>query len=119
MARVVGAEAEEFHRMVDRGEARLGGDLCRPLLDDAALHLDAAAAGTAGEVVVVRGGVALPVEGLPGLVADGVDGALLAEHLQVTVDRGESDGLAAPAELGVDLLSAAEAREAGQRGGDG
>ena len=119
MARVVGAEAEEFHRMVDRGEARLGGDLCRPLLDDAALHLDATAAGPAGEVVVVRGGVALPVEGLPGLVADGVDGALLAEHLQVTVDRGESDGLAAPAKLGVDLLSAAEAREAGQRGGDG
>ena len=116
---MVGAEAEEFYRVIDRGEAGLGGDLCRPLLDDAALHLDAAAAGAAGEVVVVRGGVALPVEGLPGLVADGVDGALLAEHLQVTVDRGKSDGLTASAELCVDLLSAAEAREPGQRGGDG
>ena len=116
---MVRAEAEEFYRVVDRGEAGLCGDLFRPLLDDAAFHLDAAAAGAAGEVVVVRGGVALPVEGLPGFVTDGVDGALLAEHLQVAVDRGESDGLAAPAKLGVDLLSAAEAREAGQRGGDG
>jgi hypothetical protein len=116
---VVGAKAEEFYRVIDRGEAGLGGDLCRPLLDDAALHLDAAAAGAAGEVVMVRGGVALPVEGLPGLVADGVDGALLAEHLQVTVDRGKSHGLTASAELCVDFLSAAKAREPGQRGGDG
>ena len=118
-AGVVGAEAEQFYRVVHRGEAGLGGDLFRPLFDGSALDLDAPAADPAGEVVVVHGGVALPVEDLTGRVADGVDGPLLAEYLQMAVDRGESDGLAAAAEFGVDLLGAAEARKTGQRGGDG
>ncbi len=114
---MVGAEAEELYRVIHRGEAGLGGDLLGPLLDDPALDLDAAAADAAGEVVVVRGRSALPVKGLAGRVADRVNGALLAENLQVAVDRGESDGLAPAAEFGVDLLGAAEAREARQRGG--
>jgi hypothetical protein len=116
---VIGAEAEEFYRVVDRGEAGLGGDLFRPLFDGPALDLHAAAADPAGEVVVVHRGIALPVEDLAGLVADRVDGALLAEYLQVAVDRGEPDGLAAAAEFRVDVLGAAEARKAGQRRGDG
>ena len=66
----------------------------------------------------MRGGAALPVEGLAGRVADRVDGALLAENLQVAVDGGEPDGLAPAAELGVDLLGAAKSWEAGQRGGE-
>ena len=68
---------------------------------------------------MVRGGVALPVEGLARRVADRVDHALLAHHLQVAVHGGEADGLALAAQLGVDLLSAAEAGQAGKRGGHG
>ena len=109
---MVGAEAEELDRVVDRGEARLGGDLLRPLFDDAALDLHAAAADPAGEVMVVHGGAALPVEDLSRRVPDRVDRALLAEDLKVAVDRGEPDGLAVAPELGVDLLRAAEARQA-------
>ena len=105
--------------MVDRGETRFGGDLLRPLLHDAPLDLHAAAAFAAGEVVVVPGGVALPVEGLARWIADRVDRALLAEYLQVAVHGGEADGLALPAQLGVDLLRAAEAGHAGERGRDG
>src|SRR5579871_5083464 len=105
--------------MVYLGEARFGGDLLGPLLHDAALDLDAAAALAAGEVVVVPGGVALSVECLARGVADGVDRALLAEHLQVAVHGGEADGLALPTKLGVDLLRAAEAGHAGERSRDG
>jgi hypothetical protein len=50
---MIRAQAEEFDRVVDRGEPGLGGDLLRPLLDDAPLNLDAAAALAAREVVVV------------------------------------------------------------------
>src|SRR5260370_605621 len=50
---------------------------------------------------------------------DRVDHALLAEYLQVAVHGGESDGLALAAQLGVDLLSAAEAGQADERGGHG
>jgi hypothetical protein len=53
VAGVVGAEAEELDRVVDGGEPCLGGDPLGPLLDDAALDLDAAAALAAGEVVVM------------------------------------------------------------------
>jgi hypothetical protein len=116
---MLGAEAEQLDRVVDRGEAVLRRDLLGPLLKDPTLDLHAATADAAGQVVVVRGGVALPVQDLTRRIADRVDGALLAEDLQVPVDRGEPDGLAAAAHLGVDLLRAAEAREAGQRGGQG
>jgi len=119
LGRVFRAEAEELHRVVDRREAGLGRDLFRPLLDDPALHLDAAAAHPAGQVVMVRGGAALPVEDLTRRVADGVDGTLLAEDLQVAVDSGEPDRLTPAAQLGVDFLGAAETRQAGQRRGDG
>jgi hypothetical protein len=116
---MLGAEPEQLDRVVDRGEAGLRRHLRRPLLDDPALDLHAAAADPAGQVVVVRGGAALPVQGLARRIPDRIDGALLAEHLQVPVDRGEPDGLAATAQLRVDLLGAAEAGEAGQRGGEG
>jgi len=112
---VLGAEAEELDCVVDRGEARLGGHLLGPLLDGAALHLDAAAAGPAGQVVMVNRGRALPVEDLAGRVADGVHVAVLGEHLQVAVDGGEADVLAPTPELGVNVLSAAEAGHARQR----
>src|SRR3984885_4412767 len=116
---MVGAETEELDRVVDRREAGLGRDLLRPLLDHAALHLDAAAADAAGQVVVVAGGAALPVQGLARRIADRVDDALLAEHLEVAVDGGEADGLALAAELGVDLLRAAEPGKTGQGAGNG
>jgi hypothetical protein len=115
---VVGTEAEELNGVVDRREPRLGGDLFRPLLDGPALDLDAAAADPACQVVVVPGRAALPVEGLARGVADRVDRALLAEHLEVAVDGGEPDGLALTAQFGVDLLGAAEPGKAREGGGD-
>jgi hypothetical protein len=117
-AGVLRAEAEQLKRVVDRGEAGLSRNPLRPLLHDPALDLHAATADAARQVVVVRGRAALTVERLARLIADRVDGALLAEDLQVPVDRGETDGLAAPPDLRVDVLGTAEAREAGQRGGD-
>ena len=64
LGRVLGAQAEELHRMVDRGEACRGGYLLGPLLDGTPLDLHALPAGTAGQVVMVHGGGALPVEDL-------------------------------------------------------
>jgi hypothetical protein len=116
---VLGAEAEQLHCVVDRREARLGRDPLGPLLNDAALDLDAPAALAARQVVMVPGGVALPVQSLARRVADRVDRALLAEHLKVPVHGGEADGLTLAAQLSVDLLGAAEAGEAGERGRHG
>jgi isopenicillin N synthase-like dioxygenase len=65
LGRVLGAQAEELHRMVDRGEARRGGHLLGPLLDGTPLDLDALAADAAGQVMMVHGGRALAVEDLP------------------------------------------------------
>lgn len=59
--RVIGTEAEQLNGVIYGRESSLGGDPFRPLLDNAALDFDAPAADTAGEVVVVRGGLALPV----------------------------------------------------------
>jgi hypothetical protein len=99
------------------GEARLGRDPFRPLLGGPAFHLDAAPAAAAGQVVVVHARLALPVEDLAAGVADGVDAALLAERLQVPVDGGQPDVLALAPQLRVNLLGAAEARQAVKRGG--
>jgi hypothetical protein len=94
------------------GEACLGGDPFRPLLGGPAFHLDAASAAAAGQVVVVHARLALPVEDLAAVVADGVDAALLAEGLQVPVDGGEPDVLALAPQLSVNLLGTAEAGQA-------
>jgi 1-acyl-sn-glycerol-3-phosphate acyltransferase len=111
------AQAEQLDGVADVGEAGLGGDALGPLLDGAALHLHAAPAGAAGQVVVVHAGAALPVQRLAAGVADGVDAALLAERLQVTVDRGQAHVLALTPQLGVDLLGAGEPGQPGQRDG--
>ena len=63
--------------------------------------------------------LALPVEDLAAGVADGVDAALLAERLQVAVDGGQPDVLAPAPQLRVNLLGAAKARQALQRGRQG
>ena len=115
--RALRAQAEQLHGVADVGEAGLGGDPLRPLLHRPAFHLHAAAAVAAGQVVVVHRAPALAVERLAAGVADGVDAALLAERLQVPVDGGQADVLALAAQLGVDLLGAAEAGQARQRGG--
>ena len=85
--------------------------------DRPAFHLHAAPARAADQVVVVHAGAALAVERLAAGITDGVDVALLAEHLQVPVDGGQADVLALAPQLGVDVLGAAEARQGGQRGG--
>src|SRR5947207_15020180 len=113
------AEAEEFHGVADVGEARLGGDLFCPLLDGPALDLHAAPAVAAGQVVVMDARLALPVEDLAAGVADRVDAAFLAERLQMPVHSGQPDVLALAPQLRVDLLGAAEARQALQRGRQG
>ncbi len=59
-------------------------------------------------MVVMGAAAALAVEGLPAGVPDRVEGAILAEHLQVPVDGGQADMLAAVTQLGMDLLRAAE-----------
>jgi hypothetical protein len=68
-------------------------------------------------VVVVHAGAALPVERLAVRVPDRIDLALLAERLQVTVDRGQADVLTLASQLRVDLLGTAEAGQARQRDG--
>jgi hypothetical protein len=104
--------------VADVGEAGVAGDPFGPLLDGAAFDLDALAAVAAGQVVVMRAGAALAVERLAAAVTDGVDAAVVAEHLEVAVDRGEPDVLAAPPQLGVDLLGAAEAGQVVQSLGE-
>jgi hypothetical protein len=96
--------------VVHRGEASRGGDLLGPSLDGAFLHLDAAPAFAAGQVVVVGVARAPPVERLAAGVTNRVDPAVLAQDLQVTVDGGEAYVLAPAAQLGMDLLRAAETR---------
>jgi trehalose/maltose transport system substrate-binding protein len=115
----LGAQAEQLHRVAHVGETGLRGHPLGPLLHRAALHLHAPAAGPAGQVVMVHAGPALPVERLAAGVADGVDAALLAERLQVTVHGGQPDLLSLAPQLGVDLLRAAETGQAVQRGGQG
>src|SRR6266699_7052984 len=112
----LGAEAEEFYGVAYVGEARLGGDLLRPLLHGPALNLHAPPAVAAGQVVVVHARLALPVEDLAAGVADRVDAAFLAQRLQVPVDGGQPDVLVPAPQLRVDLLGTAEARQALQRG---
>src|SRR5579859_1602537 len=100
--RALGAEAEEFHRVVYRCEAGLRGDLFGPALYRAAFDFHAAATGAAGQVVMVGVGAAAAVEGLAVGVPDRVDLAVFAEHLEVAVDGGEADLLATPAQFRID-----------------
>src|ERR1700760_671694 len=115
LLRVVRADAEQLHRVPDLGEPVFPGHLLGPLLHRATFDINAAATLTAGQVVVVTAGTALPVERLAVVVPDRVDAAFLAEDLQVAVDGGEPDVLAAAPQLGVDLLGTAEPGQPVQR----
>jgi hypothetical protein len=97
--------------VADIGEAGLPRDLLGPALDGATLDLDAAATGTAGQVVMVGVGLAAPVQDLARGVPDRVDPAALAQHLKVPVHGREADLLAAISQLRVDLLGTAEPRQ--------
>jgi hypothetical protein len=100
--------------VIDGGEPGLGGDLGRPLLHGPPLDFHAGAAGAADQVMVVGLAAALPVQGLPAGLPDGVHPAVLAEHLQVPVDGGQADPLPLAAQLGMDLLRAQEAGQAAE-----
>ena len=78
--------------------------------DRTPLDLDALSAVPAGQVMVMGVATALAVERLAAGVPDRVDPAVFAEHLKVPVDGGQADMLATGAQLGMDLLSAAESR---------
>ena len=102
------AQPEQLDRVIDGGEPGLGRDLLGPALHRAALDLDAGPAVAADQVVVVGVALAPAVQRLPAGVPDRVHLAVLAEHLQVPVDGGQADVLATLAQLGMDLLGAAE-----------
>ena len=109
-----GAGADDLDRVVDVDEALRLGDLPGPPLDLAALDLHGPAAVPADQVVVVPG-AADPVDRLAVRAAQHVDRAGVGERLQVPVDRGQADRVAAAAQLGVQVLGAGEAVAAGQR----
>jgi hypothetical protein len=106
--RAVWAHTEKLHRMTYVGEPGVGGYLLGPPLDSLALDLDATAAVAAGEVMMVSVRAAAAVQDLAARAGDGVDLPGLAEHLEMAVDGGQADVLAAAAQLGMNLLSAAE-----------
>lgn len=103
--------------MVDVRETGLVSHVIRPALHRLALDLDASAAAPAGQMVVVGVGPAPPVPDFAAGVADRVELAGLGQRLQMPVDSGEPDLLAARPELGVDLLRAGEAGQPAQHGG--
>jgi hypothetical protein len=105
--------------MPDVAEPGLLCYLVSPPFHGPAFDLDAVAAVPAGQVVVMGVGLAPAVQDLAGRIPDRVDPAGLTEYLQVAVDRGEPNRFAPITQLGVDLLSAGEAREPVERGGDG
>src|SRR5579875_2221773 len=115
LARAIGAAAEQFHRVPDVGEPVFPGHLLGPLLNRATFDFNTAAAITAGQMMMVTAGAALPVQRLAVVVPDRVDAAFLAEDLEVAVDGGEPDVLAAAPQLGVDLLGTAKPGQAVQR----
>src|SRR5580700_5481480 len=100
------------------GEPGVRGDLLGPPLNGLALDLDAPPAVPADQVVMVGVAAAPSVEGLAAGVPDRIDTPVLAEHLQVPVHGGQPDILAAPPELGMDLLRAGESGHAIESRGD-
>ena len=94
-------------------------DAGRPPLDGGSDDLDGAVALPAHEVVVVLGGWAGAVPGFAVVAAQEVDGPALDERLQVPVDGGEPDRLAAVVQLVVQLERALEPVGACERVGDG
>src|SRR6476469_3202462 len=117
-AGAVGAGAEDLQRVVHFGEAVLGADPGRPRLDGAALDLDRAAAVAAHQVVVVTCR-ARAVDGLTVVGAQHVDLAVGGHGLQVAVDGGEADLVAAGPQERVQLLGRAELAGAGEQRSDG
>src|SRR5690606_27385859 len=110
----LGAGAEHLDRVRYVAEAVLCGDGVRPALDGGARDLDGPAAVAADQVVVVLLGAAGPVDGLALVGAQHVDLARVAERLQRPVHGRETDLGAVRAQVGVDVLCAAEPFGGGQ-----
>src|SRR5690606_10390070 len=102
--RTVAAETEDLDGVGDIAEAMLVGDVDRPALHLFALHLDGAPAAAADQMMMMSGAAA-PVERLSVIAAERIQQTAIGEHLEIAVDRRQSDGLAALTEHIVDLLS--------------
>jgi hypothetical protein len=90
-----------------------------PAFDFWSFDFDGAAAATADQVVVVVAARAAAVASFAVVAAEGVELAGIGEHSDLVVDGGEGDVLALGLQLGVKLLSRAEAVGAFQDGGKG
>ena len=113
------AQPEQLQLMIDSGIAVLRGDGPRPLLHFRRLDLLGAAASSADQMVMVLGLLALPVEHLAGVVANGVQVAAAGHILQCAVHGGQPDGGTRGSQRTVQVLSGDELVGAGQHLQDG
>ena len=107
-APAVGAHAEDLDRVRDVAVAEVRRRRLGPALQVGELHLGAAPALPAHDVVVVTLAVAAAVDELAVGGLQRIEPALVGEQGQVPVDRGQADGLARGPQRGVDVLRAAE-----------
>ncbi len=103
----VRAGAVDLDGVADVGEPVFGGHFSRPRLDLAIAHLDSRPAAAAHQVVVMVFRAAT-VDRLAGVVAQRVEQTGAGHRLQRPVDGGQTDVLAAAAQLVVQLLGRAE-----------
>ncbi|CDZ92014.1 hypothetical protein RHRU231_910053 [Rhodococcus ruber] len=115
--RALAAGAEDLDGVADVDEAVVLGHLVGPALDRGPVHLDGESARAAHEMVVVTGRAA-PVDGLPAVGAQHVDGAGFGKGLQGAVDGGQADALAAPAQFVVQVLGRTEFFDLVEQRGD-
>jgi hypothetical protein len=114
----VAAKAGELDLVARQCEALLAADAREPFGERAALELDDALAGDAGEVVVVR----VSAEAIRRLAAaprERVDRPVLGQRLEGAVNGREPDADAAAAQLRVELLCARAVRLALELADDG
>jgi hypothetical protein len=113
--RAVRAGAEDLDHVVDVHEPVLLAHRPGPALDGRVVEFDGAPARPAGQVVMVPGRRAAPVDRLPLAGAQDVDLAVLRQVLQSPVDGGQPDAVPAVAQAGMDLLGADEFRRLAER----
>jgi hypothetical protein len=109
--------AEDLHRVIHVDETGVRRDACGPLLHRTSFDLHAPPARAAGDVVMMGPAGTTAVQRLAVLVPDRVDRAVLAEHHEMAVDGRQADAFASVAELGMDVLRAAEPGQALKGGG--
>ena len=102
-------DAADFDRVLDIEKPRCPRDPLSPHLHHRFLDLYSPAATATYQMVVMRVGAAPAVHRFPVERTNDVYSTGIGEHLQMPVDRGESDLLTVAAKLSVQVLGAAEA----------